>query len=86
MLLKFLFYNILFLLLIHEDNIFQENLRCVVRLLSLPTFGKLTFSYDCLIRKESLTVGTASRNLVLVRGAFASRAEGRVKYLMPQET
>lgn len=84
MLLKFLFYNILFLLLIHEDNIYQETLRCVVRLLSLPTFGKLTFSYDCLIRRERLTVGTASRNLV--RGAFASRAEGRVKYLMPQET
>lgn len=50
MLLKFLFYNILFLLLIHEDNIYQENLRCVVRLLSLPTFGK--FSYDCLIRER----------------------------------
>ena len=50
MLLKFLFYNILFLLLIHEDNIYQENLRSVVRLLSLPTFGK--FSYDYLIRER----------------------------------
>ena len=81
MLLKFLFYNILFLLLKHKDNIYQETLRCVVRLLLLPTFGK--FSYGCLIR-ERLIVRTASRNLV--RGAFASRAEGRVKYLMPQET